>query len=72
MKINIKSVKIKNFSMKIKIFHMKISSFRENQIFSRKCELKGFLVISSVGVNIMAVIASLPLKMVKKQLRILE
>ena len=30
--------------MKIKIFHMKISSVRENENFSRKCELWGFLV----------------------------
>ena len=39
-------MKIMTFSMKIKTFHMKICSFRENENFSRKCELKGFLVIA--------------------------
>ena len=52
MKISIKSVKIKTIfmkimtlSMKIRTYHKKISSVSENQNFSRKCELWGFLVI---------------------------
>ena len=45
-KIKIFSIKIKTFSMKIRTFYMKIISVRENQKFSRKCELKGFLVKS--------------------------
>ena len=46
VKISIKSAKIKSFSvkmmtfpMKIMTFHMKISNVRENENFSRKCEL---------------------------------
>ena len=31
--------------MKIKTFHMKINSVRENQNFSRKCELWGILIV---------------------------
>ena len=51
VKISIISVKIKSFAlkimtfpMKIKTFHMKISSVLENENFSQKCELLGFLV----------------------------
>ena len=42
LKINTKSVKIKSFSYENSDFHVKINSVRENQNFSRKCELLGF------------------------------